>query len=71
MKVEESESESEEDGDEFDTFDESAYETNTDDYAWAQPVDYGNFINESAAYRPREQASYSRPKNHYRSQWSR
>ena len=52
MKVEESESESEEDGDEFDTFDESAYETNTDDYSWAYPVDYGNFINESASYRP-------------------
>lgn len=52
MQAEESESESESEGDEFDTFDESAYETNTDDYTWAMPVDYGSFINESAAYRP-------------------
>jgi|TARA_B110000305_G_C19424469_1_gene632784 hypothetical protein len=52
MRAEESESESESEGDEFDTFDESAYETNTDDYTWAMPVDYGSFINESAAYRP-------------------
>lgn len=71
MRVEESESESDEESDENDTFDESAYETNTDDYTWAMPVDYGSFINESAYYRPTQQASFARPKNHYRTQQSR